>query len=325
MSDVGEIALTPEDAALIDRALSLEKTAVSALVSLFEDVRSSVLPRRAAVLDAIRKDPRRKYAALLGLTGTPGSGKSSLVARCAPMLLERDPALSVAVVAVDPSSHISGGALLGDRTRMRPNQNETRLFFRSQASETQAGGLGPSTFQVCRLLSCLFDCVIIETVGVGQGEADIRHLADRVFLVMQPLGGDEVQFLKAGIMEVPHAFIINKCDEPSSVRSYHTLVGSLGLARPGETQTVPVHQTSARTGIGLDELCQVFLDVIRTESGKDLQTREPRFFTKWVQDEWGKTGLRFVEANGGAEKYLEAHGGFESAQAGFGAAVLVSV
>lgn len=317
-------ALSSEDRALLDRALSLDKSAVSTLISLFEDVRASVLPRRAAVLDALRHDPRRKHAALLGLTGTPGSGKSSLVARCAPLMLELNPALSIAVVAVDPSSHISGGALLGDRTRMRPSPHEKRLFFRSQASETQAGGLGPSTFQVCRLLACLFDCVIIETVGVGQGEADIRHLADRVFLVLQPLGGDEVQFLKAGIMEVPHAFIINKCDEPSAVRSYHTLVGSLGLARPGEKERVPVYQTSAKTGIGLDELCAVFLDLVQTQSGKDLKDREPRFFTKWVQEEWGKTGLRFVESKGGAEKYLESTGGFENAQAGFGAAVIAS-
>ncbi len=315
-------ALTSEDRALLDQALSLDKAAVSALVSLFEDVRASVLPRRAALLSALRADPRRKHAALIGLTGTPGSGKSSLVARCAPMLLDLRSDLSIAVVAVDPSSHLSGGSLLGDRTRMRPSPHEKRLFFRSQASETQAGGLGPSTFQVCRLLSCLFDAVIIETVGVGQGEADIRHLADRVFLVLQPLGGDEVQFLKAGIMEVPHAFIINKCDEPSAARSYHTLVGSLGLARPGEKERVPVYQTSAKSGIGLDALCTVFLDVIATHSGKDLKDREPRFFTKWVQEEWGKTGLRFVESKGGPEKYLETAGGFEAAQAGFGAAVL---
>lgn len=317
-----EAALTAEDRALIDQALSLDKSAVSSLVSLFEDVRVSVLPRRATVLQALRTDPRRKHAALIGLTGTPGSGKSSLVARCTPMLIDLNPAMSIAVVAVDPSSHVSGGSLLGDRTRMRPNANDKRLFFRSQASETQAGGLGPSTFQVCRLLSCIFDCVIIETVGVGQGEADIRHLADRVFLVLQPLGGDEVQFLKAGIMEVPHAFIINKCDEPSAVRSYHTLVGSLGLARPGEKERVPVYQTSAKTGVGLDALCSVFLDVIRDHSGKDLTDREPRFFTKWVQEEWGKTGLRFVEAQGGSEKYLESAGGFEEAQAGFASALL---
>ena len=118
------------------------------------------------------------------------------------------------MLAVDPSSQVSGGALLGDRTRMRFPPDERRLFFRSQASESDLGGLGPSTFQVCRLLTRLFDCVMIETVGIGQSEADIRHLADRVYLVLQPLGGDEVQFLKAGIIEVPHAFILNKCDEP---------------------------------------------------------------------------------------------------------------
>lgn len=305
------------DLELLERALSLEKYAVSLLISLFENQLETNLPRRVAVMEALRKRPDRKHAVLLGLTGTPGSGKSSLLATCVPRLLELNKSLSIAVIAVDPSSPLSGGALLGDRTRMRPSPHDDRLFFRSQASQEQSGGLSPSTFQVCRLLACLFDCVFIETVGVGQSEADIRHLAEHVFLVLQPLGGDNVQFLKAGIMEIPHAFIVNKCDEPSAQSTYHMLSASLRLTRPGERTPVPVYRVSARSGEGIDNLCRVFLDLIESSQPADIFSKEAHFFSKWVQEEWGKAGGRFLEEQGGAQKYVTASGGFEASQRSF--------
>jgi hypothetical protein len=213
--------------------------------------------------------------------------------------------LSIAVLAVDPSSQVSGGALLGDRTRMRFTPDERRLFFRSQASESDLGGLGPSSFQVCRLLTRLFDCVMIETVGIGQSEADIRHLADRVYLVLQPLGGDEVQFLKAGIIEVPHAFILNKSDEPSSAASYHQLRSSMWLARPFDEDQPPIFRTSALTGAGLEELEADLLVRVRAPGAAGLAEREPYFFERWVDDEWGRVGRRFLaEQLGGAATYL---------------------
>src|SRR5690606_12166580 len=174
----------------------------------------------------------RGASAVVGITGTPGSGKSSLLARVTEVMLRERPELTVAVVAVDPSSPTSGGALLGDRTRMRFAPGDDRIFFRSQASANHLGGLGPSTFEVCLALSLLYDLVLVETVGVGQNEADVRHLADRVYLVIAPLGGDEVQYLKAGIIEIPDGFVINKCDEPGADRAYHQLAGALWLARP---------------------------------------------------------------------------------------------
>jgi LAO/AO transport system kinase len=316
MNAPGEAA--GSDAELIEHALAHKKHAVSRLISLFEDHRASEVPRRTAVYDALRARRSGRCGAVIGITGTPGSGKSSLLARVTLAMIEADPALSIAVLAVDPSSEISGGALLGDRTRMRLPHNDDRLFFRSQASQTQLGGLGPWSFQVCRLLAHLFDCVLVETVGIGQSETDIRRLADRVFLVLAPLGGDEVQFLKAGIMEVPHAFILNKSDEPTAERSYHTLRQSLSLARPFDGEKVPLYRTSARTGAGIDKLTAAMLEVIGNPAPRDMQNREPYFFSQWVREEWGRFGAELLDTElGGAAKFLRAHDGFDRAQPAF--------
>jgi LAO/AO transport system kinase len=301
------------DDGLIEGARARDKRSVSTLISLFEDQRPEAISRRAGVLEALRREGRRA-SATLGVTGTPGSGKSSLLARVSLALLEKDPSLSVAVLAVDPSSPISGGALLGDRTRMSLPHGEHRLFFRSQASATELGGLGPWTFQVARLLSELFDCLIVETVGIGQSEADVRHLADRVYLVMQPLGGDEIQFLKAGIMEIPHAFVLNKCDEPSAQRSYHALRSSLLLAR-ADADEVPILRTSARDGTGIDALCDDMLAALRAPSA-GARDKETYFFERWVRDEWGRFGVGVLDRQwGGAAGFLEQARSFERAQA----------
>ncbi|MDO9352067.1 MAG: hypothetical protein Q7T55_00135, partial [Solirubrobacteraceae bacterium] len=262
-------------------------------------------------------------------TGTPGAGKSSLLGRIVVDLLGDDPDLSVAVLAVDPSSQISGGALLGDRTRLKADAADHRLYFRSEASDTELGGLSPSSFQVCRLLGELFDCVLVETVGIGQSEADIRYLAQHVFLVIAPLGGDDVQFLKAGIIEVPDSFIINKCDEPTAEKSYHQLKASLWMARPFDAEELPIHRTSAKTGAGLAELeasIRGFIDT-RTPSADDLARREAHFFSRWVKDEWGRAGIRHLLTveEGGASGFIEAFGGFDAAQAAFNERISAAV
>ncbi len=264
-------------------------------------------------------------AAIVGLTGTPGSGKSSLVARVTSDLLASDPELRIGVVAVDPSSHLSGGALLGDRTRLRPSSTGDRLFFRSQASATELGGLGPSSFQVARLLAYLVDLVLVETVGVGQSEADIRHLADRVYLVLSPLGGDEVQFLKAGIIEVPHAFVLNKCDEPAAQQSLHHLRNSLWLARPFEDGPIPIFQTSAKTGQGIGDLARAIRAAV-DEDHPGIAAREAYFFARWVKDEWGRVGTTVLDVDlGGAAQWLATTGGFEPAQSAFRARLVASI
>lgn len=310
---------------LVGAARELDKSSVARLISLFEDRRAHVAQQRARVLELLDAAAGGDAATgtIIGLTGTPGSGKSSLLSRLTVDLLDADAARSIAVLAVDPSSQVSGGALLGDRTRMRFRADERRLFFRSQASESDLGGLGPSSFQVCRLLTRLFDCVMIETVGIGQSEADIRHLADRVYLVLQPLGGDEVQFLKAGIIEVPDAFILNKCDEPTSSASYHQLRSSMWLARPFDEDAPPIFRTSAITGEGLGELEADLAARIGAPGAAGLRDREPYFFTRWVDDEWGRHGVSVLRDRlGGAGRFLADHGGYEAAQAAIADEVL---
>lgn len=300
------------DDELVRRALRGDKLSVSSLVSLFEDRRESAPARRLLVLEELERAGRRPNAAVLGFTGTPGSGKSSLLSRLTLELVARS-SLRIGVLAIDPSSPISGGALLGDRTRMRLPHDEARLFFRSQASATALGGLAPQSFQVCRLMAYLFDCVLVETVGIGQSEADIRHLADRVYLVMQPLGGDEVQFFKAGIMEIPHAFVLNKSDEPASDKSFHTLKATLWLARPSDADKVSIFRTSAKTGDGIAELAADLLAAALSKPGS-FALKERYFFERWVRDEWGRFGVNLLETRlGGASAFLEASKSFDRA------------
>jgi LAO/AO transport system ATPase len=277
----------------VPRARELNKHAVSKLVALFEDRRPAAAPQRAQVLEQL--GPAR--ATVLGITGTPGAGKSSLVARLVPALLAESD-LSVAVLAVDPASHVSGGALLGDRTRTRFATGEKRAFFRSQSNAAELGGLAPTTFQVSRLLKRLFDVVIVETVGIGQSELDIRYLADHVYLVMQPLGGDEIQFLKAGIIEIPDSFILNKCDDPAAGQSYYQLRSSLSLARPFDEELPAIFKTSARTGEGIEELTTAMHKVVGERPRHSEDERETYFFHRWVEDEWGATGRRYTDQAG---------------------------
>lgn len=279
------------DADLLARARERDKRAVAQLVGLFEDVRPAAAARRAEVMSALADQPT---ATVIGITGTPGSGKSSLVARVVPELLRRDPDLSVAVLAVDPSSQVSGGSLLGDRTRVRLPAGEDRAYFRSQATEAHLGGLAPATFPVARLLMAIFDAVVVETVGIGQSELDIRHLADHVHLVLTPLGGDEVQYLKAGIIEVPDAFVLNKCDDPGAAKAYHQLRQALGLARPFDHEPPPIRRTSARTGEGIDELVDVVAAQVAAGPVTDPLRREVHFLRRWVTEQWGRTGASVV-------------------------------
>lgn len=306
----------PSDEALAARALAADKHAIATLISLFEDRRPAAVARRRAVLAYLDAQATHRRAVVLGITGTPGAGKSTLVGQLALKLVTEDErALRAGVLAVDPSSQFSGGALLGDRTRVRFPAHDGRLFFRSQASDTELGGLSPVTFQVSRLMMRLFDVVFVETVGIGQSEIDVKFLADRVYLVMQPFAGDEVQFLKAGIMEVPDAIVLNKADaEAEARRSYHSLKASLALARPGEADRVSIYRTSATTGLGLDTLVAEMRKFVAAHTDPDPGARERHYFRKHVKDEWGRVGLRFLEDAGGVGAYLAKQGGFELAQ-----------
>jgi LAO/AO transport system kinase len=223
---------------------------IARLITLFEREDAAAIALRAGLESSFGGEP---LAPVVGITGAPGVGKSTLIGALAPSLA-RD--RRVAVLAVDPSSAASGGALLGDRTRIRAPAGG--VFVRSQAAATRTGGLGPRTYPVLRLLRRLFDLVLVETVGVGQSEDDVRHVADEVLLLLQPLAGDGLQHLKAGIMEVPTAIVLTKCDAGElATRAIAELTAVIGLARPGEA--VAIHAVSARTGAGLEPLAAAIL------------------------------------------------------------------
>lgn len=296
-------------AEILQRARQRNKHAVAKLVAVFEDSRPAAASKRADILAAF--GPRS--GTVIGLTGTPGAGKSSLVSRLVPAMLAQDPDLTIAVLAIDPASHSSGGALLGDRTRTRFGADD-RTYFRSQSNATELGGLAPTTFQVTRLLQALFDVVIVETVGIGQSELDIRYLADHVYLVLQPLGGDEIQFLKAGIIEIPDSFILNKCDDPAAGQSYYQLRSALSLARPFDEELPQVHKTSARTGEGIDNLAQSLRKVPAAGPRHSAAEREAYFLDRWISDQWGAMGGKFAAEHGGAAGLLAEQGGFDAAQ-----------
>lgn len=202
-----------------------------------------------AMLDAAWAAPRGHA---LGLTGPPGVGKSTLID--ALVRAARRDGLTVGVIAVDPSSRISGGALLGDRTRFSIDPEDQGVFVRSMAARDRLGGLAEITWPALVLMRALVDLVIVETVGVGQSETEIVDIADTVLFCAQPGSGDSLQFMKAGVMEIPHLVVVTKGDMGAVAdRTVADLRGALSLAAPGHDD-VPVLRCTATSGEGVDSI-----------------------------------------------------------------------
>jgi len=281
-------------------------------VSLFEDARPEALAERRLVIAALAAHPERRRARLVGLTGPPGAGKSSLIGELAPRVLLEQPGWAIGVLAVDPSSPTTGGALLGDRVRVRFPPEDDRLFFRSQSSELQLGGLGRHTFSVCRLLQHVFDLLLVETVGVGQSEIEVTRLVDRTVLVLSPHWGDSIQLMKAGVMEIPDAVVLAKQDLAEAGRGAAAI--EVELARRGGRAAL--HRVSVRTGLGLEGLAR---EIAAMEAPADapLAGRERVFFARWVAAEFGRSGAAALEVRGGAAAYLGTAGDLEAAMTAF--------
>ncbi|RMF80550.1 MAG: hypothetical protein D6744_08105, partial [Planctomycetota bacterium] len=183
----------------------------------------------------------------IGVTGSPGVGKSTFIGRLARALRSRG--RRVAVIAVDPTSPITGGALLGDRLRMMQTETDEGLFVRSLSSSGAAGGLAPHIGEVARLMAAAgFEVVLIETVGAGQSDVQIRDVADAVLLLLMPGAGDAVQFTKAGVVEIATGFVINKADLDGADKTLKELRDSLDDGRE-------IWPVSALRGEGFDPLC----------------------------------------------------------------------
>jgi LAO/AO transport system kinase len=201
--------------------------------------------------------PKTGKAAIVGITGAPGAGKSTLIG--ALVKNRRAAERTVAVLSIDPTSPFTQGALLGDRIRLTDHFLDPGVFIRSMANRGALGGLSEASLQAALLMDAAGrDDVFLETVGVGQAEVDIIDHADTVVLVLMPGGGDSVQALKAGIMEIPDIIVVNKADHPMTQTMVREIRGVLSLAPQGPWQ-VPIVQTEAIDGKGVDDLMEKLL------------------------------------------------------------------
>jgi len=251
-------------------------------------------PDAAALLDEAYANPK---GIVIGITGPPGAGKSTLINA---LIAEwRSAGQTVAVVAVDPSSRASGGALLGDRVRMRTDPSDSGVFIRSVAARGRLGGLADIAFPAAALLRALYDRVIVESVGVGQSETDIATVSDTVVLCIQPASGDSLQFMKAGIAEIPDIAIVTKADMGApAARALADLKGALSLSHrdPGawEPECLSISAMNSR-----DSLRQLFAAFGRHEAwlrgeGRLAAAREAKarfWMESEIAAEFGRNGL----------------------------------
>jgi len=238
---------------LADRVISGDRAALSEALNQVDDSRVEHKERGLCLLDALA--PHSK-GLRIGVTGAPGAGKSTLLDALVSALREQD--RSVGVLAVDPSSQRTGGALLGDRMRLGSSARDAGVFLRSLAARDQLGGLSAVTGPSLDVLSSAVDCVFVETVGVGQSESQVIDLVDTLVFVAQPAAGDLLQFMKAGILEWPDIFFVNKADLGDiATRSAAELRAGLDLSQQRDPDHLPpVLCGSARDGLGLEALIE---------------------------------------------------------------------
>jgi LAO/AO transport system kinase len=253
---------------LVERILEGDRRAVARAISYIEDNH----PEKTEMLQDLF--PHTGKAFLVGITGSPGAGKSSFVDKLIGYL--RKQGLTVGIIAVDPTSPFTGGAILGDRIRMQDHFLDEGVFIRSMGTRGSLGGLARATKEAVRVLDAYGkDIIIIETVGVGQSELDIMNIADSTAVVLNPGGGDTVQAFKAGIMEIADLFILNKADLAGTDKLFREVEQMLDLVKHDAPWRPPVVKTITLQNKGIDEVWQAFLDhkTYLEESGEGERRR----------------------------------------------------
>ncbi len=256
--------------ALIHGLLSGDRRSLSRLISIVESDDAKVERIYPSIKDRLGK------AEIIGITGPPGAGKSTLSSSLADSY--RRMQKSVGILAFDPSSPFSGGSVLGDRVRMQNHYLDDKVFIRSFSNRGASGGVAPVAFDAIHLLDAFgFDVILVETVGVGQTELDVVNLVDLVVVVVVPESGDSIQSMKAGLMEVADVFVVNKCDRLGADRMVANIKSATNLIQNQANDQVRILKTQADKAVGIDELAEI-IDGIHTD----------RMSTGWLQSYRGK-------------------------------------
>lgn len=285
----------PDAIALAQAVSAGERLALAQALNLLDDQRPPARQVAAQFLEALPAHKLDSGGHLIGITGPPGAGKSSLTAALIQVWRQRG--LRVGILAVDPSSPISGGALLGDRLRMQASAADRQVFIRSLACRGAFGGLSAEVWPMSLAMLAACDIVLVETVGVGQREIDVSKMTDTTCFVAQPASGDSIQFLKAGIMEIPQVIVVNKEDIGLAARkTLSELKTTLGRRPDAQGWQAPALSASAALGSGIAKLADALESHRSWLLDKGLLTTRRRrcqgeWLIKHLREEFGRYGI----------------------------------